>query len=256
MLASTMIVAHWIANRERWALRDACVSGLLVGVATLMRWQDALWIAVPIIESLRSPGRWPGRVALVGGAGLGALLAFSPQMVVWQVLYGSPLTVPQGGSFMEWSAPNPLAVLFAAKHGLFTWNPIVLLSVVGIVSLAGRDRSLAMPLGLVAVATWYVNAAVADWWAGEAFGARRFLSLFPLFVIGLAAWLQPALRTGRPWRGLVTAFLVVANLLFLFQYELFMHGRRDLVAYPDTSWADLWLVRFVLPFRVLARWIH
>lgn len=253
MLASALIVLHWLDRRDRWRPADAAVSGLLVGVAALMRWQDALWFAVPAIESLRQPGRPVVRAASVAAAAAGCLLAFSPQMAVWRVLYGSPLTVPQGSSFMEWTAPNLAAVLVAAKHGLFTWSPMLVPAVIGLFSLARRHRPLALPLGAVALASWYVNAAVWDWWAGEAFGARRFLSLFPLFVAGLAAWLQPALEAGRRFRPWLVAFLVAANLLFLFQYQVFMRGWRDIAPYPDESWIDLWLMRFVVPFRVLAK---
>src|SRR5438046_7536197 len=75
--------------------------------------------------------------------------------------------------------------------------------------------------------SWYANAAVADWWAGEAFGARRFVSCFPLFVLGLAAVLdrwrnRPAMLAG------IAIAVVAANGLLLFQYQVFMKGWGDL----------------------------
>jgi len=113
--------------------------------------------------------------------------------------------------------------------------------------------------------SWYTNAAVADWWAGEAYGARRFVSCFPIFTIGLAAALQPlAERQRQPAsqresvsRGprAIAAFAIVVitlNGLLLLQYQTFMHGLRTLAPYP-TGGYDLWLARFVVPFDLL-RW--
>ena len=66
----------------------------------------------------RAPRRQPRVVA-------SWLVVFSPQMVVWFVLYGRPFTVPQGPSFMQWTSPHPLAVLFSDSHGLFVWAPLL-----------------------------------------------------------------------------------------------------------------------------------
>jgi hypothetical protein len=180
---------------------------------------------------------------------------FAPQMIVWNVLYGQPFTGPQGPSFLRWSEPHVIDVLFSDNHGLFTWTPIVLLSLIGVVRLARRVPGLALPVGVVVAGSWYVNAAVADWWGGEAFGARRFLSLFPLFTLGLAVWVQPLhSRVGRwPLRAAAAWTLVGANALLLFQYQLFMKGLGEIAPYPR-GWVDMWLTRFVVPIRFLEWW--
>jgi hypothetical protein len=48
--------------------------------------------------------------------------------------------------------------------------------------------------------------------------------------------------------------LVAANWLLLLQYQLFMKGFADLAPYPS-GWFDMWLVRLIVPFRVVARWL-
>ena len=152
-------------------------------------------------------------------------------MAVWSVLYGRPFTVPQGPSFMQWTSPHPWAVLFSDNHGLFTWAPLLLLSVAGLIGFVRARRDTAHPDRRGPGRLVVRQSAVADWWAGEAFGARRFLSLFPLFVLGLvgvARSRQPvrqALRSRR--RVVLVAALVGANLLLLLQYQLALkgHGR-------------------------------
>jgi hypothetical protein len=57
--------------------------------------------------------------------------------------------------------------------------------------------------------------------------------------------------------ALVAWFSVAAiayNLLFLFQYQLFMRGMRDLVPYPETA-RQIFVDRLWLPFQLLLRWV-
>jgi hypothetical protein len=253
MLATTVLVWHWCGARGRWSIGAAAASGALAGVAALMRWQDVIWIAIPVVESLRMPAAPRTRVASALAACVAAAVAFTPQMIVWQALYGQPLAIPQGGGFMEWTAPNLVAVLFSDNHGLFSWSPMLLLAAAGFAGLARRERWLALPAVVVLVSSWYVNAAVSDWWAGEAFGARRFLSLFPFFVMGLAAWIgAPGARLPR--RLALVAMLIVANGLLLVQYQAFLKGLRELAPYPRGV-VDLFLARFVVPFRLVRHFL-
>jgi hypothetical protein len=171
-------------------------------------------------------------------------------MIVWQVLYGQPLAVPQGPSFMQWTSPHPLLVLLSDNHGLFSWAPLLVLSTVGLVLFIRNHPDAAWPFGVALITAWYVNAAVVDWWAGEAFGARRFLSLYPLFVLGLARWVSKAQTEPAFGRVAVVVLLVVANGLLLLQYQVFMKGLPDLAPYPH-GWSHLFLTRFVVPFRLL-----
>ena len=254
MFAAGLFFAHWTATREQPSTLRFVQWGALVGLAALMRWQDGVLLAVPLVEAARRPGLAGGKVPAALGSVTAALLVFLPQMAVWTVLYGEPLTVPQGAGFMQWTSPHLLAVLVSDNHGLFSWAPLLVPATIGLVVFARKQPELALPIGIVVLVTWYVNAAVADWWAGEAFGARRFLSLFPLFALGLATWLSPR-RTGRPPRSriAVLAALIVANGLLLLQYQLFMKGHHALAPYPH-GWPDMWLTRFAVPFRLLQQW--
>jgi hypothetical protein len=170
-------------------------------------------------------------------------------MAAWQILYGQPLTVPQGSGFMRWTAPEVAAVLFSPFRGLFSWTPLALAGVAGLARLRRHDGRLLWLLGGFFVISTYVNAAVADWWAGEAFGARRFMSCFPVFGVGLAA-----LAALEGWRfravAAVTAALAASNVLLLLHYQVYMLGHTSLVSYPD-NWRSLWVERFTLPVRLL-----
>jgi hypothetical protein len=255
MFTGALFVAYWFLDQSATPIRRAAVLGALAGAATLVRWQDVVFLLVPIFELALGRSPWTTRVAGILAAGLAWVVVFSPQMIVWHVLYGQAFAIPQGPSFMQWTTPHPIDVLFSTNHGLLTWAPLLILSLAGLWTLAGRERRLSVSLAVVLLVSWYVNAAVADWWAGEAFGARRFLSCFPLFVVGLSIWLDGDRRTRRQHlaRLAAVAVLVGMNGLLLLQYQLFMKGLTDVAPYPS-GWFDMWVARFVVPVRLLAWW--
>jgi hypothetical protein len=256
MLAtSASLYVWWRSRAERTPGRYALV-GALVGFAALIRPQDVVFLVAPLLDTvqdLREPGasRWRDAVLHAFISIGAACVVFVPQMIVWTVLYGSPLLVPQGSGFMRWTDPQLAAVLFSSFRGLFTWTPVLLVAVLGLGSLGRERRHLAIVLVVIVVLSWYVNASVADWWAGEAFGARRFVSCFPIFVVGCGAIVER--WRDRPMALVAGVVLIVLlNGLLLFQYQLFLRGWRDIAPYPDNAWS-LWLERFLVPIRFVGR---
>jgi hypothetical protein len=253
MLTTAWFFWYWLNPEAVFSARRSATLGAIAGLCALMRWQDALFLVVPLLETVRSPATWARRgLAAVAALG-GWLAAFAPQMAVWHVLYGQAFTVPQGPSFMQWTQPHLVAVLFSIERGLFTWAPLLVLGAIGLALFAAQHRRWRLGIVWIVAMSWYVNAAVADWWAGEAFGARRFLSLSPLFTLGLALWISGASSTSpqaRPWRVAAAVALVIANGLFLLQYQLALKGLEQVAPYPSTVF-DFWLARYLLPFRLL-----
>jgi hypothetical protein len=258
LLATATFWWIWVTTDQQPHLRRYVLLGAAAGGAALMRWQDAILLA-PIgadilLRVARSEMTMQRAAALGIVTVMSAGVAFAPQMIVWSVVYGQPLALPQGPGFMRWTEPALASVLISDNHGLFTWTPIVGLAVAGVPLIARRHRALAAGAALFLVLSWYVNAAVADWWAGEAFGARRFVSCFPVFVFGLAAVidrLSPSLRT----LSLGAAAIVGYTGLLLVQYQAFMHGLREVAPYPAGTYG-LWFARFVVPFDLLQEWLR
>ena len=218
-------------------LRRYAMLGTLAGFAALMRWQDAILLASIAFDlgwrlrarAIRLPERADHSLFVAAGA---ALLVFVPQMIVWMSLYGRPLAMPQGPGFMLWTQPALLAVLVSDWHGLFTWTPVVAIALIGFIPLCGGSgRTVIAAAAIFLMLSWYVNAAVADWWAGEAFGSRRFISCIPVFVLSLAALIDAWSPSARQV-ALAIAAVIGYTFLLLVQYQAFMHGLRQVAPYP------------------------
>jgi hypothetical protein len=254
---------YWWNTRDRTDLRRYAAMGALAGLTALIRWQDGLLLVtvlVDVVVHARTARLSRGRVIGFGAlrlavAGAAALVVFTPQMIVWQSLYGQPLTIPQGAEFMRWTESQVGAVLLSPYRGLFSWTPLTAVALAGFIPLWKTERRLVLTAALFFLVSAYVNGAVVDWWAGEAFGTRRFLSCFPIFVVGLAALLTLDGIRGTISR-LVTIVLAAANLLLLLHYELFMIGLTTLVPYPGNNWYTLWVERFLVPVRLVRHLLH
>lgn len=255
MLAVSGFWLAFVRTRERQDLSRYALLGALAGLAALMRWQDAILVGVPVWDAFRArrENGVTGTIARWAAAGAAAALAFAPQSIVWQRLYGHSLTIPQGSSFMVWGSPALWEVLMSDNHGLFSWTPIVLLAVAGVVWLVRDHRQIGVPAAAFVLVSWYVNASVVDWWGGEAFGGRRFVACFPVFVLGTAMIFERWKARPRQLALIALAFIALNGLL-LVQYQTFMHGLRTVAPYPK-GFYGLYVARFVVPFELARRWL-
>lgn len=193
-------VERWDATREDRTLRGWAVLGALGGLAMLVRPQLAVLAVLPLADLVgrvvalvgetdaSSRRRSASRLGLAVVVGLGAaLVAFSPQMIVWKIIHGTLFAIPQGESFMQWTDPLVGEVLFHPRAGLLPWMPLALPALVGLGLVAYRRRGLGLPLVLLLLLMAWVNGATWDWWAGYSYGARRFTAIYVLLAFGLAA---------------------------------------------------------------------
>lgn len=192
-VAALFLAAWTAAEREPTAARWSVLGGVF-GLLVLMRWQAAVAGVLPALLALRDLRRRRiGVVTLARAAGF-ALLAFAPQMLAWKAQHGRWITNPQGGGYVDWTSPHLVDVLFSADRGLFAWTPVCLLAVGGLLWALRREPLLAGGgLAILGLTTW-VNGGVRDWTGNDAFGARRFDLVIPLFALGLGVVVEGIVR--------------------------------------------------------------
>ena len=154
-------------------------------------------------------------------------------------------------SFFTWTDPHWLDVLFSTRNGLFTWTPAALLGVVGLLLLLRRAPGWAVVALAAVVMQVAVNGLLLDWWAGAAFGARRFVGGAVFLALGYG-WLATLLWPTRRRLALaVTALLIVLNGLLVVQYSAFLKGWTAMDQYPTAR--QMTIDRFTWPFVFLSR---
>lgn len=109
-------------------------------------------------------------------------------------------------------------VLFSGFHGLFSWSPITLVGVLGLIALARRSGRLSLALFAVFAAQVAVVGSYDTWWGGASFGARRFINCMPIFALGLAALLDRLRPQAHRVMVGVIALLILWNFGLAVQY--------------------------------------
>jgi hypothetical protein len=209
MFSAFMVTAFmyvWWSRRATRGLAGWLALGVIGGLMALVRWQDAPLMAVTLLDVPRA--RW--RLLAMAP---GALVAFSPQLVADEVIFGH---LTPGASTVSFSVlpGHYLDVLFSSFRGLFTWAPVLVAAVAGWWFV--RDGALRAAFAMCFVITLAIIGAFVYWYGGAAFGMRFFINLTPFFAIGLAA-LASRLRPAVAWiaAGVVTAW----NLLLILSFS-------------------------------------
>jgi hypothetical protein len=236
--AAALVLWLWL-RPEPDSLRRAALLGAACGLAALVRWASVLLALLVIVEALprlldRPAWRSLAREGLAFAAA--AALVFSPQMIVWKLLYGSFLTIPQGAGFIA-GPPALGGVLFSPRHGLFSWSPLLYLGLVGLVGFVLRQPLRGLAAFTFLAALTRVNAGVADWWGGASLGGRRFDAALPLLGLGLtlaiATLAGVARRHPLALPGFVLAGLVGWNLLLAAQWRRGVWDYSEPVTFED-----------------------
>ena len=181
------------------------------------------------------------------------LAALLPTFITRQIIYGSPFATGYPGiSTWHWGSPAFSQVLFSSDHGMWSWTPILLLAVVGLGFLYRRDALLGAGAILTFLAYYYFISSYPDWDGLSSFGNRFFISLTPIFVLGLASLLETcseaAAKASRAFAiaSAVIALFIVWNLGFIFQW-----GTHMVPARGEISWSAMARNQFTgVPLRM------
>jgi len=228
MAAVAGFLLYWVRTRDHRTVRGWVILGLIAGLMTLLRWQNALFAIIPacdVIVSLWAAWRAGDRARLqhllIGGTVFTAVAAIAclPQMLAWKAIYGSYLAVSPVGPKIRWTDPQLVLTLFSSRNGLLAMSPILYVGVLGLMGFTRKHAAIGLPLLLaIAVMVWF-NASIQDWWGSDGYGGRRFDGIIPMLVLGVAAAVDTLRRwvsTHPQWVvGGVVATMVAWNLTLM-----------------------------------------
>lgn len=252
--AVALFLWYWDRTRGTRSLRQWIFLGLIAGLMLDMYYPNAMFLLVVVVEMAGTAANIVREKSSVRSANLASLLArgfvfsialvvaFLPTLMTRWIIYGSPFDMGYTEVHV-WSLAHPLLgqVLFSSDHGIFSWTPILLLASVGILFLLRRDRQLGAGLVLSSLAFYFLIATYPDWDGISSFGNRFFVSLTPIFVLGLAAlfsaW-ENALRSRRAAISsavALVALLIAWNLGLLFQWGMHLIPDRGPISWSEMA---------------------
>jgi hypothetical protein len=220
---------------------------LAAGLMMNVYYPNAILMTIPAVEALRDyyrtqPAGWgrllPGHLCFL----VTAFVALLPTLATRWAVFGGPFEsgYPPLGEW-NWTAPVWQSVLFSANHGLLSWTPVLIPALLGLFGAYKKDVLFGTGLLLTVLAFGYFISSYPDWDGLSSFGNRFFISLTPVFVIGLAAaldslagwWDRPGSDVALA--GGVLALLSVWNAGFIFQWGTQMIPSRGAISWKQMA---------------------
>jgi hypothetical protein len=227
--AVALFLWYWHETRSSRSLTQWLVLALITGLMLNVYYPNAMVLAVLAMEVFRhyylafrpdasaAPESSPPVRQLLFRHCLFAavlLICLLPTLITRFLIYGNAFE--SGYTPLKdwlWSSPAFLSVLFSSNHGLLAWTPVLLLAIAGLLVFWRREPRVGTPL-LAAFLTFYLFVACYPDWAGiSSYGNRFFVSLTPLFILGLAVFLQ---RIAQLFRSRRAALAVACAILAVF----------------------------------------
>ncbi len=248
--AVALFLWYWHRTRHGRSLRQWIVLGLISGLTIDVYYPNGVLLLIPLIEAAmqyagglrKSTDRFAGIAREFGthvsyvAAVVAALL---PTLISRRIIFGSPLhTGYYSARAWLWTSPALLRVLFSSDHGLLIWTPILIAALVGLALFARIDGAFAAKLIAATVAFYLLIAFYPDWDGLSSFGNRFFISLTPIFILGLAALFDWLARVWRPRRAFAvaaasTALLILWNFGMMYQWGMHLVPVRGPISWGE-----------------------
>jgi hypothetical protein len=271
LFSVALFLWYWHRTRAHRVLPQWIVLGLFAALMVNVYYLNVVWLLIPAFDAVSDyfqiiSGPSAARTGNVPRESYASLLTshltfviafvvgMLPTLITRKIIYGGYLQTGYPGAHeWFWTNPVPGSVWFSSDHGLFTWTPILVLALIGLVLFLRIDRKLAFYFLTIFAVFSYVLACYVNWDGISSFGNRFFISLGPAFIVGLAVLFNLTLRgwpNGR--KAFISAALVVSlfaawNLGFIFQW-----GDHLIPARGPISWRTMVYNQFhVVPVRML-----
>lgn len=189
---STLFFYCWFKTNKNRSSSKWFLLGILGGLLGATRTLDSLILILPIIYELFQKSKQK-KLKIVKYLKqsfifiIGSVIGFSPQLIAWYSLNSTIGKDPYLGSGTELNflTPHILGLIFNFKTGFLFYSPLLLIALAGMFFVYKKNRTLGLSLSIILLFYYYLIASWNGWHQGESYGMRMFISLFPIFALGL-----------------------------------------------------------------------
>ena len=254
--AVALFLWYWHETLSSRSLPQWLVLALITGLMLDVYYPNAMVLAVLAIEAFRryylafrpDPSAPPGSALRVPQLllrhflfGAVVLICLLPTLITRYLIYGNLFET--GYTPLRdwlWFSPAFLDVLFSSNHGLLAWTPILIFAITGLFIFWRRQRRVGTPFLAAFLAFYLLIACYPDWAGISSYGNRFFVSLTPLFILGLAVFLDRLAQLFRS-RSVALAATSAALALFVFWNAglMFQWGSHLIPARGTVSFSEI-----------------
>jgi hypothetical protein len=248
--AVALFLWYWDRTSPNRTFGQWTLLGLFSGLMLNVYFPNGVFLLIPLVESLQNyvgDLRSNNRAAVFRqfGANLIYLAALGisilPTLITRKIIFGGFLRFGRYTTLpWNWRAPYWFSVLFSSEHGLISWTPLLGLALLGLFLPSIERHRVKAYFALGTAAFFYVISSYPYWHGSSSFGNRFFVSVTPIFVLGLALLLERvgslfhSFRFGYVTQGLVLGLFALWNLAFIFQW-----GTHLIPVRGQISWGEM-----------------
>jgi hypothetical protein len=221
---------------------------LIIGLIVLIRPTNALIFPFLFFLDARSVADARDRIVRFFKSGdilvlaVSVVVVFLPQFLYWKYASGNYISDSyEGFGFTNWKSPKILELWFSPNNGLFLYNPLYLVAIIGLVLMI-RDKLLN---GWIILTTFLLASYIyASWFVfsfGCSFGSRNFVEYMPLFALPIGYIFSRKNKNVRQIAivGIIALF-TVANVQLVYSYnKCFDGGTWEFKKYRE-YWFHVW----------------
>lgn len=160
-----------------------------------------------------------------------AFLVGLPQLIYWHKVSGHWLYFSYTGERFFWNRPHIIEGMIGFRKGWLLYSPVMVLSVIGLFLMKGKEKVFKYGTILTFAITCYVIWSWWAWWYGGSFGQRAMIDIYALLAIPFAASVEFLRKNYRRY------LLAIPAVGFLFTLGLFQcwQYKKRLIHYDSNS---------------------
>ena len=261
---------YWDDTREHRSLTQWLLLGLIVGLMLDVYYANLMVVSGLAVEAIgqyvhmlgpsrSSPRNFLQLLTRHLLFGLTVCMMMIPTFVSRAIVYGGPFeTGYLSVRDFLWRSPAVFSVVFSTDHGFLSWTPLLGFAILGLFLFAVRLPRVGVPFFVALLAFYLLIAFYPDWAGISSYGNRFFVSLTPLFILGLAFLLEcigaqfTTLRLAVGVSCGVLACFVLWNLGLIYQWGTHLVPARGPVSFRQVTYNQFYVVPVEFTSRVRA----
>ncbi len=188
---TTLLIYLFLLNQNRLPGRDILM-GVVFVLAVLVRYFNFVFILPVLLYYLSLKEYVRIKYFLLGIISIALLIPFI--LYLYNGSFFAPAShISTPGEFFIKTSLVPKYIfkyLLHPLHGLFIWSPVTILSISSLFYFSKTKQKLGYCLFAMWLLMVFLYGFFPGWSGGWSFSNRYLVSLFPVYIIGLAAFLE------------------------------------------------------------------
>lgn len=191
------------------------IFGLVVGLIIAVRPVNILFLPVFLFFNSKIKLKYSIFVIFF------ATLVMLPQLFYWKYLSGNLfLYTYNNEGFTNFFNPKILQLWFSTNNGLFLYNPMILLSLIGLFFLRKTNSKFTYYLSGYFILISYIFSSWWSWSYGCSYGCRPYVEYYTLLSFPLCFCSEYILKSSsKKFFLLIIILLALWNLKLIFSYD-------------------------------------